>query len=75
MIGEGKRRPELVYSFGGQRLKTSLKEKDSGVSILPSMSPEVHINRITSAANVRLAHLRMALGISTVFPGTLYKIC
>ncbi|KAK8748335.1 hypothetical protein OTU49_016085 [Cherax quadricarinatus] len=59
-IGEGHRRPQTEYRLGGQRLQTSLKEKDLGVSITPSMSPEAHINQITAAAYGRLANLRTA---------------
>ncbi|WP_157982357.1 reverse transcriptase domain-containing protein, partial [Oceanicella sp. SM1341] len=59
-IGEGQRRPQTEYRLGGQRLQTSLKEKDLGVSITPSMSPEAHINQITAAAYGRLANLRTA---------------
>ncbi|KAK8734487.1 hypothetical protein OTU49_005838 [Cherax quadricarinatus] len=59
-IGEGQRRPQTQYSLDGQRLQTSLKEKDLGVSITPSISPEAHINQITAAAYGRLANLRIA---------------
>ncbi|KAA3669890.1 uncharacterized protein DEA37_0002748, partial [Paragonimus westermani] len=59
-IGEGQRSPQTEYSLGGQRLQTSLKEKDLGVSITPGTSPEAHINQITAAAYGRLANLRTA---------------
>nr|XP_053632169.1 uncharacterized protein LOC128688366 [Cherax quadricarinatus] len=59
-IGEGQRRPQTEYSLGGQRLQTSLKEKDLGVSITPGTSPEAHINQITAAAYGHLVNLRTA---------------
>lgn len=58
-VGEGARRSKTGYRLLEQRLQTSLKDKDLGVSTMP-VYQQANIKQMTSAANAHLVNLRVA---------------
>lgn len=59
-MGKSNRRPSGNYSMGGEVLQKAPEEKDLGVTIQDSLSPEKHINRITGTAYRMVINIRMA---------------
>ncbi|MCP3680120.1 MAG: reverse transcriptase family protein, partial [Gammaproteobacteria bacterium] len=59
-MGKSRRRPKGKYSMGGEVLQEATEEKDLGVTIQDSLSPEKHINRITGMAYKMVVNMRMA---------------
>ncbi len=59
-LGSGNRRPDTGYRMGDEVLYETDREKDLGIDITPTLSPEAHIKRITSGAYARLANIRTA---------------
>lgn len=59
-MGKSKRRPSGNYNMGGEALHKAHEEKDLGVTIQDSLSPEKHINRITGTAYRMVVNMRMA---------------
>ena len=58
--GKGKRRPTGTYKIGMETIAKSEEEKDLGVTILDSLSPEKHINRIYGSTYSMLINIRVA---------------
>lgn len=59
-MGEGHSRLETVFRLGGQKPRTFLREKDLGVSIVPSMSLKTYMNHTVAVTNASLANLRIS---------------
>ena len=59
-MGMSARRPSWDYRLGEKRLTKSREEKDLGVIVQDSLSPERHINRIFGAAYGLLSNIRVA---------------
>ena len=59
-MGKSKRRPSWEYKMGGVTILKSKEEKDLGVMIQDTLSPEKHINRIFGATYNLLANIRVA---------------
>merc|ERR1712035_47130 len=59
-FGRSKRRPRGVYSMGNESIKKKTEEKDLGVIITNSLSPEKHINKITAETYNLLRNIREA---------------
>jgi hypothetical protein len=57
-MGLGDRRPKGQYTMKGNSLPVTTRERDLGVDVTPNLSPEAHINRITTAAYSTLAKVR-----------------
>ena len=59
-FGRSTRRPRGIYSMGNERIKKKTEEKDLGVIIMDSLSPEKHINKITAETYNLLRNIRAA---------------
>ncbi|XP_069185763.1 uncharacterized protein [Procambarus clarkii] len=57
-IGLGDRRPKEKYTMKGNCLPLATQERDLGVDVLPNLTPEAHLNRISTAAYSTLAKVR-----------------
>ena len=59
-MGKSKKRPTGTYKIGRETITKSEEEKDLGVTILDSLSPENHINRIFGSTYSMLINIRVA---------------
>ncbi len=59
-MGRSKRRPSWEYKMGGITIPKSKEEKDLGVIIQDTLSPEKHINGIFGSTYNLLANIRVA---------------
>ena len=59
-MGKSKRRPTWEYKMGGVNILKSNEEKDLGVMIQDTLSPEKHINNIFGSTYSLLANIRVA---------------
>lgn len=59
-MGKSKMRPSGSHSMGRKLLQTTTGEKDLGVTMHGTLSPEKHINKITGAAYRLVTTIRTA---------------
>ena len=59
-MGKSKNRPTRTYRIGRETITKSADEKDLGVTIQDSLSPEKHINRIFGNTYSMLVNIRVA---------------
>ena len=59
-IGKSKKRPSWNYKMGGETVTKSKEEKDLGVIIQDTLSPERHINNIFGSTYNLLSNIRVA---------------
>ena len=57
-MGRSMHRPHATYSMGGVELKVADKEKDLGVVVQDTLSPEGHINKIVGEGLAIVANIR-----------------
>ncbi|XP_069160233.1 uncharacterized protein [Procambarus clarkii] len=60
-IGVGDRRPKGQYTIKGNYGSVTNQERDLEVDVAPNLTPEAHINMITTAAYSTLAKVRTSL--------------
>ena len=59
-MGKSKKRPVKVYKMGGTNIDTVSEEKDLGITIQDSLTPEKHVNKLFGETYRLLQNIRVA---------------